>query len=311
MRVLITGGCGYVGYSLVKLLLDMDSISNIFLYDNLSRKNLNFFIGDKFTNDSKVSIIVGDILDNYTLNDTLSKNKIDCVVHLAAKVSTPFANNDPHSFDQINNWGTACLVDAIEKNESIKKVIYLSSISVYGHSMGEIVTESTSPSPKTFYGISKMRGEKHIRRLYPQKEVFTLRVGNVFGYNPCLRIDSVINRFIFDAHFKNKIEVHGSGLQNRAFIHVDSLAETLVALVAGDKNFPTLFNRFDCNLSIEDLADTIQSVYPNAERMYIEQHIEMRSIRAASNNYKNPIIEPKELVPLIQEIKGNFTFSEK
>ena len=255
MNILITGGCGYIGYSLVKELLAKTIDGKIFLYDNLSNKNLNFFIGDVLPNEEKLSLIISDILDNYSLKKALIENNIDAVIHLAAKASTPFADHDAHSFDQVNNWGTGCLVDAIENTPSVKKVIYLSSISVYGHSKGEQVTEQTIPGPKTFYGISKLRGEKHIQRMSKEKEAYIIRGGNVFGYNPCLRIESVLNKLVFEAHFKEKIEIHGSGLQNRAFVHVTSLAKTLANVLLGERAFPRLFNKFDCNLSILEIVD--------------------------------------------------------
>lgn len=311
MRIFITGGCGYVGYSVLKLLLEKEEVEHICLYDNLSNNNLNFFFGERFQHQEKVSLIIGDILDSYSLKKSLIENNIDTVIHLAAKVSTPFADHSAHSFDQINNWGTGCLTDAIEDVDAIKKVIYLSSMSVYGNSMGNVVSESTLPAPKNFYGVAKLRGEKHIRRLFPKKEIYTIRAGNVFGYNPCIRLDSVLNKFIFEAHFNNKIEIHGSGLQNRSFVHVESLAKTILEVVTEKKDFPSLFNKLDTNLSILDIADIIQAVYPSCQRMYIEQHMEMKSIRTTSTVFNNILLKPEEIIPLIQEVSDNFTVSSK
>jgi len=309
MNILITGGCGYIGYSLVQRILANNTEDHIVLFDNLSNKNMNFFIGDKLPNQEKVSLVVGDILDNFTLKKVLTENNIDAVIHLAAKASTPFADHDSHSFDQVNNWGTACLADAIENSPSVKKVIYLSSISVYGHSKGELVTEETIPNPKTFYGISKRRGEKHIQRLSKGRETYTIRGGNVFGYNPCIRIQSVFNKLVFEAHFNKMIEIHGTGLQNRAFVHVDSLAKTLVDVLFGKQTFPSMFNKLDCNLSILEIVDHILSVYPETERIFIDQHLEMRSVRADSKNIENQIISEKEIIEHIRDISTNFTFS--
>ena len=311
MKVLVTGGCGYIGYSLIRFLLKNKKIQKVFLYDNLSNRNLNFFFGTKFKNKEKLSLVVGDILDNYLLKKTLSDNSIDVVVHLAAKASTPFADHSAHSFDQINNWGTACLVNAVETTLSVKKIINLSSIAVYGYAQGKVVNENTMPSPKSFYGTSKLRGEQHIRRLFPKREVYTIRAANVFGYNPCIRIDSVLNKFVFEAHFNNKIEIHGSGMQNRAFVHVEKLAQVMADIVSSEGQFPTLFNLIDCNLSIQDLSDIIESIYPDVERLYLEQHMEMRNIRATSNIYENQMLGAQEIIPLVRQISNNFTFLPK
>ena len=129
MKILITGGAGYIGYSVVKQLLeDIDNVHSIAIYDNLSRRNFSFFTEAKFDH-KPVKLIQGDILDGRSLQKALEG--IDCVVHLAARVTTPFADADAHSFDQVNHWGTAQLAYAIEKS-SVSKVIYMSSISIYG-----------------------------------------------------------------------------------------------------------------------------------------------------------------------------------
>src|SRR5690349_7434979 len=129
MNILITGGAGYIGFSVVKQLLeDVDQLHSITIYDNLSRRNYSFFTEGRFDH-KPIKFIHGDILDDRMLSQALEG--IDCVVHLAAKVTTPFADSDAHSFDQVNHWGTAQLAYAVEKS-AVSKVFYLSSISIYG-----------------------------------------------------------------------------------------------------------------------------------------------------------------------------------
>ncbi|MDX1407557.1 MAG: NAD(P)-dependent oxidoreductase, partial [Saprospiraceae bacterium] len=129
MKVLITGGAGYIGYSLVRQLLeDVDHLHSITIYDNLSRQNYSFFTEAQFDH-KPITFIHGDILDGRSLERAL--DGIDCVVHLAAKVTTPFADHEAHQYDQINHWGSAQVARAIECSD-VRKVIYLSSISVYG-----------------------------------------------------------------------------------------------------------------------------------------------------------------------------------
>ena len=101
MKILITGGAGYIGTELVSSLSEDENVSEIVVYDNLSRKNYNFFIGQsKIT---KVRFINGDLLDSRKLDKALIS--VDCVCHLGAMVTTPFSDNHAHSFEQINNWG--------------------------------------------------------------------------------------------------------------------------------------------------------------------------------------------------------------
>ncbi len=280
MKVLITGGCGYIGYSLIMNLLPNDKIKEIILYDNLYRKNTSFFLGNKFLQATKVKFVKGDILDNFTLEETIKD--VDIVIHLAAKASTPFADNNAHEFDQINNWGTANVANAVEKSNSVHTLVFLSSISVYGNTEGQEVTEDSITVPKSFYGISKLKGERHIKRLAKTKKVFIFRSGNVFGYNPCIRMDAVINKLMFDAHYQGKIEIHGNGEQKRAFVSVDCIGKYLVKTCESFILEPGIYNLVNYNLSINEIVEKIHELYPTLEIMHLDQHLKMRSISATS-----------------------------
>lgn len=306
MRILITGGAGYIGYSLVKQLLeDVDRLHSISIYDNLSRKNYAFFTEAQFDH-KPVRFIHGDILDGRTLQKAL--DGIDCVVHLAAKVTTPYADAEAHAFDQVNHWGTAQLVTALEATPSVKKVIYLSSISAYGSS-NEILDESTEPNPRSFYGISKFDGEKQVQLLSKDREVYVLRSGNVYGYNPSYRIDAVINRFMFNANFMSRIQINGSGEQYRAFIHVNKIAKAILGAVDGILPVGT-YNVVEHNLAINEITDHIKDLYPTLESIHVNFNIRMRDVRVAlpckiwSHVPLPDISLPQEL----EEFKQHFSF---
>lgn len=274
MKILITGGAGYIGTQLTSVLLADSNIEKIIIYDNLSKANFNFFIGRPYSHPEKLKFITGDLLDTRTLKKVLVD--IDVVFHLAAKVTTPFANVDSHYFEQVNHWGTAELVYAIE-NSNVKKFIYTSSISVYGASK-KYVNEQSEPNPRTYYGISKLRGEDHVKRLLNKRDTYILRCGNVYGYNKSMRFDSVVNKFIFDANFNNKISIHGKGKQNRAFIHVNLLADVLKKVMYN--SVPSgVYNVVDKNMQILDIVDTLKDIYSNLEYIFINQHLDLRELK--------------------------------
>lgn len=277
MRILITGGAGYIGYSIVKQLLeDVERVHSITIYDNLSRKNYAFFTEAQFDH-KPVRFIHGDILDGRTLQKALEG--INCVVHLAAKVTTPFADAEAHAFDQVNHWGTAQLATALEAAPQVKKIVYLSSISAYGSS-DLILDESMEPNPRSFYGISKLDGEKQLQLLAEDRDVYILRSGNVYGYNPSYRIDAVINRFMFNANFIGRLQIHGSGEQYRAFIHVNKIAKA--ALSAIDGKYPAgIYNVVEHNLSINEVTEHIRKLYPKLESIHVNYNIRMRDVRVA------------------------------
>lgn len=233
MRVLITGGAGYVGTALLENLALRSDIDEIIIYDNLSRGNYNLFLNKQLKSDGNVTFVQGDILDTRSLKAAL--NTVDTVFHLAARVISPYANLDPHIYEQVNHWGTAEVVSAVEES-AVDKLIYLSSTSVYGDTVG-LGSEQTVPRPRTFYGTSKLRGEKHVNRLVKKGRATIIRAGNVYGFSPSMRFDAVLNRFAFEANFSKRISIQGSGMQSRAFIHVDALSRVLADLASS--NVPT------------------------------------------------------------------------
>lgn len=306
MNVFITGACGYIGYSVVKSLLEKSFVTNLVIYDNLAKKNSTFFIGSSFSGSTKMKFIQGNILDNHSLQQHLQG--IDVVIHLAAKVTTPFADYHAHEFDQVNHWGTACLLDAIEEIEQIKHVIYLSSIAVYGNSRGVEIDETVTPAPQSFYGSSKLRAERQIHRLVGKKSFNIIRGGNVYGFNPCIRMDAAMNRLLFDAHLKGMVHVNGDGEQKRAFLHLDYLVDVICSLVKEPNVFPQMFNLVTRNLAINEIVAELEKIYPDLEKNYLNRHMQMRSI-AAKTQYANLIQDTStSLKDELQQIKSNFSF---
>ncbi len=305
MKVLITGGAGYIGSELVYKLSNNKVVKEIIIYDNLHRGNYNFFIGVRKIEHPNISFIKGDILDGRKLRKVLKG--VDVVYHLAANVTTPFADQNPHFFEQVNHWGTAELSNAIEQS-NVSKFIYVSSVSVYG-SQSELVTNETQLNPKTFYGISKMRGEEHVRRLFDKLPTYIARSGNVFGYSKGLRIDAVINKFMFDAQFDSRITIHGDGNQTRAFIEICRLVNYLDAMLSS--NLPSgHFNLVDKNLSVLDVVDTMRELYPGLEMIFVNQHLKMREIQVERDPNALKLLKTKErsLFEELSEFKKMFTF---
>jgi UDP-glucose 4-epimerase len=307
MKVLVTGGAGYVGTELTKKLVVRPEIEEVVIYDNLSKHHNNFFLGKQYEKPEKVRFVLGEVLDSRLLKHEL--NKVDAVIHLAAIVTTPFANTDPHFYEQVNHWGTAEVVYAAEACPNVSKFVYLSSISVFG-SHAEEVNENSPTNPQTFYGVTKLRGEEHVRRLSESRRSIIVRGGNVYGYNRSLRFDAVINRFMFDANFSNRIQIFGTGQQRRTFIHVSYLAQSLTDILLNDVPSDT-YNLVDKNLQVLDIVDALKEIYPTLEFIFNNQHMQLRELNVANESKlfdHIPKIESHTLKEELLHFKTRFAF---
>jgi UDP-glucose 4-epimerase len=281
MKVLITGGAGYIGYALIERLMRANvRLEEIVVYDNLSRGNYAFFFNNPNFRNKPIRFVQAEILDSRRLAQAMKGCSV--VVHLAAKVTTPYADMDAHFFEQVNHWGTATVVNAVEET-GVPHLIHLSSMAVYGSSeTGEPVTEDSPLRPESFYGISKVHAEEHILRLESKVKTQILRAANVYGHNPTMRMDAVINRFMFEANFYGRVSINGTGEQRRSFIHVDKLAYAIEQLMLNEKIPSGTYNYAEHNLSVNDIVDEIEKIYPNLERLYVAKHMSMRQITAST-----------------------------
>ncbi|RUT79363.1 NAD-dependent epimerase/dehydratase family protein [Ancylomarina longa] len=267
MRVLITGGAGYIGTELCIQLNKNPEVKEITIFDNLSQENYNLFLHSQIK-PGKVKFVKGELLDSRTL-DKIIKN-IDVVYHLAAEKS----DNDKlhHLHEQVNNWGTAELIYAIEESD-VKQLIYVSSTTVYGYSDQEFDVFSIA-EPSTSLGNSKLRGEQHAERIMSKINTQIIRLGNVFGYGVSMKMNGIVNRLMFDSHFVGRISVHGSGNQNRPFISLDKTVDILANLIGG-KVDSSVYNLVDYNKSIMDVVEVLQAQNPDMEMIFTNQHLEL------------------------------------
>ena len=272
MKVMVTGGAGYIGNELVYRLSAEPGIKDILVYDNLYKGNYNLFTGLRKVPGYNVRFIQADILDSRSLKKHM--DGMDVVIHLAAKVETPFADQNAHDFEQTNHWGTAEVVYTAEE-VGVGRLIYLSSQSVYGQ--GEVSSTDHPRVPGSYYSISKMRGEDHVMRLMEKIPVQLIRCANVYGYSKNLRVETSVNQLIFDAHFTNRIAIHGEPEHTLTYISVYRLVEVLARMVKREMD-SDVYNLSHRNMSSLEMVDALKELYPELETIFVDQHIPLHDL---------------------------------
>ncbi|AVB77126.1 NAD-dependent epimerase/dehydratase family protein [Methanococcus maripaludis] len=219
MKILVTGGAGFIGSHIVDILIENGH--DVSILDNLStgnEKNLN----------SKAKFIKGDILDK-----NLDLTGFDCVIHEAAQINVRTSIEDPVFDANINILGTVNILEKMKEN-GVKKIIFSSSVATVGEPEYLPVDENHTLKPLSPYGLSKVCAEEYIK-LYNKfygTEYCILRYANVYGerQDP-LGEAGVISIFIDKMKKGEQPVIYGDGNQTRDFVNVKDVARAnLMAL---------------------------------------------------------------------------------
>jgi UDP-glucose 4-epimerase len=217
MRVLVTGGAGFIGSHVVASLLELGS--EVTVYDSLEYGLLGYNCGRKF------KLVKGLLADKQTLTQVM--NDADCVIHLAAKGNVVDSINLPIINFQHNVAGTVNVLDAMKASNTQHIVFASTGGALMGNTMPP-VTENTLPAPISPYGASKAACEHYIRA-FSHCYQFThtiYRFGNVLGEN-CKHKKGVLNQFHHNVLTEKPIEIYGKSA--RDFIDVCDIAMTLTS----------------------------------------------------------------------------------
>jgi UDP-glucose 4-epimerase len=222
MKVLVTGGAGFIGKHLLKSLLENNNVITIFdNFSNSTKKSVEHLIK------KGVKIIEGDIINSQDILDA-TKNQ-DIVIHLAAKISVIKSIKNPLETFEVNVDGTTNVLIACEKN-NVKKLIVSSSAAVYGQGIQNIkIVENEKLKPISPYGESKVKMEEEIKQFIKNKNIkcVILRFFNIYGIDQSDEYAGVITKFLKRIKQGKNLEIFGNGLQTRDFVSIKDVINSI------------------------------------------------------------------------------------
>ena len=250
MNFLVTGAAGFLGSALAnRLAREGHQVRG---YDDLSA-------GDPSRLSADVLFTRGDVTDRPKLWTLLQE--IDCVYHLAAKVSVPESILYPREYNIINVGGTVSVMEAM-RDVGVRRVILISSGAIYGDQAQQPLVEDAPPNPGSPYAVSKLAAEHYVHTIGALWgiETVALRVFNAYGPGQPLAAahPPVVPHFLRQASHGGSMVIHGKGEQTRDFVYLDDVVAAMVAAASA----PTI-NRSVINVgsgtetSIQSLGQSV------------------------------------------------------
>jgi len=303
-RVLITGGGGYIGSVLSRMLLGNGYKVRIF-------DNFTFGIDPvaEILNHPDIEIVIGDIRKIDDLKKAIKD--VDHVVHLAAIVGDPACSIQADTAVETNFLATIRLA-RLARDYEIKKFVFASTCSVYGASGDKMINENSPTNPVSLYAETKLDAEKELLTLLNKKPSPTiLRFGTAYGTSPRMRFDLVINSLTKKALIDREIKIFG-GDQWRPFVHIEDISVAINIVLNADEDSVgnEIFNVGSTreNYRIEEIGKIIKDTIPHTNVEFVEKIQDKRSYRVSfkkiedylgfknSKNVKDGISEIKELI---------------
>jgi nucleoside-diphosphate-sugar epimerase len=256
MKIIITGGQGYIGSKLVPHLANLGH--------NITVIDCEFF-GQNLISHPNVEIKNIDIFDT----SPSDYKDVDAVIHLAGLSNDPMANFNPAD-NYIQNLASTAFLAYTAKQAGVPKFIFAGSCSVYGKNPNDILDENSQPGCDFPYGLSKLQAERSLLQLADDRfQIVVLRQATVFGWAPRMRTDLVVNTMTKTAVLENKIYVNAPTL-SRPLIHVDDLCY-VYQQVLEKNNVPQVINVSTHNHTLIEIADMVQqSLLSHLQNVVIE-----------------------------------------
>jgi nucleoside-diphosphate-sugar epimerase len=246
MKVLITGGCGYVGTKLTGAMLTRTP-HDVTVLDTM-------WFGNKLEPNPRLTVLALDVRKI----DEVDLSPYDTIFHLANIANDPSVELNPYSSWEVNVLAGMRLIDRAAR-QGVKQFIFASSASVYGLKTDPRVTEELELFPLSEYNKTKMVAERVVLSYADQMTTTIIRPATVCGLSPRMRLDVVVNMLTMQALTKGAVTVLG-GDQTRPNIHIDDLVDAY--LFAFERRLPGVYNAGFENLSVRQIAEAVVREVP-------------------------------------------------
>jgi UDP-glucose 4-epimerase len=254
LKVLVTGGAGFIGSNLVRALLERGD--EVRVLDNFStgyRANLAGL-------EEAVAIVEGELRSYERVHAATRGTEL--VFHLGALGSVPRSVQDPLTSSAVNIEGTLNVLLAA-RDEGVRRVVFSSSTSVYGSSRTLPTSEAEPPDPLSPYGVAKLAAERYcvsFSRVYESFETVVLRYFNVFGprQSPHSQYAAVVPLFLTAVAGGEPVTIHGDGKQSRDFTYISNVVDATVLAADAPGASGRIFNiAAGAPTSVNEVAGTI------------------------------------------------------
>ena len=246
MKVLITGGCGYVGTKLTEAVLARTA-HDVDVLDTM-------WFGNRLPPHPRLAVHAMDVRKI----DSLDLSAYDTVFHLANIANDPSVELNPYSSWEVNVLAGMRLVDRAAR-QGVRQFIFASSASVYGLKSEPRVTEDLELFPLSEYNKTKMVAERVVLSYGDTMITTVVRPATVCGYSPRMRLDVVVNMLTMQALSRGAVTVLG-GDQTRPNIHIDDLVD--LYLFAFERRLAGVYNAGFENLKVLDIANAVAREVP-------------------------------------------------
>jgi nucleoside-diphosphate-sugar epimerase len=280
VKILVTGGCGYVGSVLVPKLLGEGH--DVHVIDDQ-------WFGSFIPSHPALKITKKTI-------ETINKDDlrgIQVVMHLANVANDPSVEINPTFSWEVNVLHTTQFLELCRQSGSVKKFMYASSGSVYGVKSEPNVTEDLALVPISTYNKTKMSAERVCLSYSDDFDIFCIRPATVCGVSPRMRFDVVVNMFVMQAFLNNQITVLG-GDQVRPNIHIEDMAAVYIHFLNSNRLNSGTYNAGFENISVMDIAKMVQDRFKVG--IEVKPSNDPRSYRQDSTKLVKTGFEPKKSV---------------